>query len=283
MPVTGLPAASEAALTTLIQTQGLLSWKVVGEGRTTVVVLRFQPEDGQPFANASSQYYRRKAPSQRRRDLNRHIAFQQRYGHSTTRSLPHASGPVDCSNPKADNQSNATEKVPHEAQLIHASVDARSSRAPNVSSVCAPAVSGLSENSTDPIVSTETPEGANEAEIETKKDESSEELTLEVVRKCFEKVSKKMDEDTCRHISSLRSALRSCHDSFPAATPSSPPPAADEMGSGASSRVDAPDQISSRTDRTLSVEGTKAKSSRRDSSKPEGNSTIRRYLRSNCR
>ena len=107
-----------------------------------------------------------------------------------------------------------------------------------MSSVCAPAVSGLSENSTDPIVvNTETPEGANEAEIETDKDESSEELTPEVVRKCFEKMSKKMDEDTCRHISSLRSALRSCHDSFPTAKPSSPPPATDEMGFQAPLRV----------------------------------------------
>ena len=290
MPVTGLPAAAEAALTSLLQTHGLLSWKVVNEGRPTVVVLRFQPDDEQPFSKVSSQHYRRKPPSQRRRDLKRHITFQQRYEHfsdsSQSRSTSQVDFPSNCY-PIAGDRPNATDKDLNETQSARASVPARNSCTPSVSSACVPAVSGLNEDSVDPIVAcTETAENVNRAEIETEKDEGNE-VTLEVVKEFFQKMNEKMEEDARRYVSAVSSAIHGTDDSFPSARPSSPPPATEELG--ASSPTDAlegspaaPVQPTSRTER--SAGDRKAdRLTRRGGRRPEDRSPIRRFQRSNYR
>ena len=133
----------------------------------------------------------------------------------------------------------------HEIQPIHASVDARSPRPPSVSSACVPAVSGLNEDRADPVVvtdSTNVAEDTNKTESEAEKNEGSEKLTLQVLKDCIEKFSQKMEEDTCRYVSSLRSALRGCDDSVPSAMPSSPPPATEEKELSASSLADVIDE-----------------------------------------
>eukprot|EP00745_Piridium_sociabile_P024463 TRINITY_DN3871_c0_g2_i2.p1 TRINITY_DN3871_c0_g2~~TRINITY_DN3871_c0_g2_i2.p1 ORF type:complete len:303 (-),score=53.62 TRINITY_DN3871_c0_g2_i2:237-1145(-) len=82
MPVTGLPAAVETTLSALLAENSVSSWKIAGEGVNTVVVLRLKPVDpevtttnmaAEPVLNRNTQvqYYRRKPPSQVRRDQER--------------------------------------------------------------------------------------------------------------------------------------------------------------------------------------------------------------------
>ena len=77
MPVAGLPAAAESALNALLADNNVSSWKVVGEGDSTVIVLRLKPHTHSSSANMADsrntqgQYFRRKPPSQIRRDQER--------------------------------------------------------------------------------------------------------------------------------------------------------------------------------------------------------------------
>ena len=71
MTVTGLPAAADTALSTLLSTETLSSWKIDATGQQTVVVLRFTTS-GPPYAvNNAQSRYRLKPPSQIRRDSSR--------------------------------------------------------------------------------------------------------------------------------------------------------------------------------------------------------------------
>ena len=74
MPVAGLPAAAEASLSSLLETQALSSWKIVGgTGTSTVVVLRFNQRDTPPFPTShyTQRTWRTKPPSAQRRDQRR--------------------------------------------------------------------------------------------------------------------------------------------------------------------------------------------------------------------
>ena len=70
MPVAGLPAALEASLSSLLVSQGLSSWKVVGEPGASTVVLRFSQCNGQPLLEGRNirGTFKRKPPSSVRRD-----------------------------------------------------------------------------------------------------------------------------------------------------------------------------------------------------------------------
>eukprot|EP00745_Piridium_sociabile_P025192 TRINITY_DN39908_c0_g1_i2.p1 TRINITY_DN39908_c0_g1~~TRINITY_DN39908_c0_g1_i2.p1 ORF type:complete len:240 (+),score=42.45 TRINITY_DN39908_c0_g1_i2:91-810(+) len=87
MPVTGLPATLERTLNALMMDTSVSSWKVAGEGDNTIVVLRLKPVSNpatptmaEPVLNRTTQvqYYRRKPPSQVRRDQERARQQQQR-------------------------------------------------------------------------------------------------------------------------------------------------------------------------------------------------------------
>ena len=82
MPVSGLPDAVEVLLTSLIEKSMLTSWKVVGERRHTVVVLRFEADDSHPDSTAvpSRVHWRKKTPSQLRRDQGRVAMHSSRNG-----------------------------------------------------------------------------------------------------------------------------------------------------------------------------------------------------------
>ena len=77
MPLAGLPAAAETALNALLADDNVSSWKVVGEGASTVIVLRLEPHAHSSSAsmadwhNTRGQCFRRKPPSQIRRDQER--------------------------------------------------------------------------------------------------------------------------------------------------------------------------------------------------------------------
>ena len=80
MPVTGLPAAVETTLSALLAENAVKSWKIAGEGANTVVVLRLEPVESERSTNMAepvsmhstqAQYFRRKPPSQLRRDQQR--------------------------------------------------------------------------------------------------------------------------------------------------------------------------------------------------------------------
>jgi len=82
MPVTGLPAAAEMSLNALLTINNVSSWKLVGEGDSTVFVLRLRPTQSSSsttnMANPQpSVCYRRKPPSQIRRDQNRAKRHQE--------------------------------------------------------------------------------------------------------------------------------------------------------------------------------------------------------------
>ena len=99
MPVVGLPTAAEASLSDLLTTQALTSWKVVGEGDSTVVVLRFHQDGRPPYHQAmpnSLGYFRRKAPCQIKRD---EIRSQRRREEKTQATLENLS---TCPNPNDD-------------------------------------------------------------------------------------------------------------------------------------------------------------------------------------
>ena len=69
MPVAGLPAAAETALNALLADNNVSSWKVDGEGDSTVIVLRLKPHAHSSSANMADshntqgQYFRRKPPA----------------------------------------------------------------------------------------------------------------------------------------------------------------------------------------------------------------------------
>ena len=88
MPVTGFPATLERTLSALMVDNTISSWKVAGEGDNTTIVLRLKPVCGPATSTASMadpvlnretqvQYYRRKPPSQIRRDKERARKQQQ--------------------------------------------------------------------------------------------------------------------------------------------------------------------------------------------------------------
>ena len=69
MPVAGLPAAAETALNALLADNNVSSWKVVGEGDSTVIVLQLKPHAQSSASNMADshntqdQYLRRKLPN----------------------------------------------------------------------------------------------------------------------------------------------------------------------------------------------------------------------------
>jgi hypothetical protein len=79
MPVVGLPATVEVALDSLLAEKTVTSWKIAGLGDTTVVVLRLRDDntcqhgggEGEARLHNNNVYYRRKTPSQLRRDQQR--------------------------------------------------------------------------------------------------------------------------------------------------------------------------------------------------------------------
>ena len=77
MPVAGLPAAAETAQNALLADNNVSSWRVDGEGDSTVIVLRLKPHAHSSSANMADshntqgQYIRGKPPSQIRRDQER--------------------------------------------------------------------------------------------------------------------------------------------------------------------------------------------------------------------
>jgi hypothetical protein len=79
MPVTGLPAALDGALESLLRENAMTSWKIVSENCKTTIMLRFSPvTDNNNMATClsvtaspKSTHYRRKPPSQLKRDKQR--------------------------------------------------------------------------------------------------------------------------------------------------------------------------------------------------------------------
>ena len=88
MPVTGLPVALERTLTALLTDNAITSWKVVGsEGENVTIVFRMEPLIAQStmvkqVASGTAQVhqysYRRKPPSQVRRDVARSKQHHER-------------------------------------------------------------------------------------------------------------------------------------------------------------------------------------------------------------
>ena len=86
MPVAGLPTALDSALEALLTENAVSSWKISAEGRKTTVVLRLvttTDPDMADFTHTATQHFRRKPPSQVRRD--------QRRAAERTRQNPEAS------------------------------------------------------------------------------------------------------------------------------------------------------------------------------------------------
>jgi hypothetical protein len=80
MPVAGLPAAAETTLNALLSENAVSSWKIAGEGDSTVFVLRLKPQVSQTTNNMAAPmpvYYRKKPPGQVRRDNKRAKQRQQ--------------------------------------------------------------------------------------------------------------------------------------------------------------------------------------------------------------
>ena len=95
MTVTGLPAAADIVLSTLLATETLSSWKVDGNENQTVVVLRFTK--GQPFAMDNAQArFRRKPPAQIARDRKRSQIHRE---FMNARSTYLSFGPREVNNP----------------------------------------------------------------------------------------------------------------------------------------------------------------------------------------
>ena len=91
MSVTGLPAAADNALSTLLATEKLSSWKVDGTEHQTVIVLRFTRR--QPYAiDNTKASFRRKPPSQVSRDRDR---AQRHREYMNAYSTHHSSGPLE--------------------------------------------------------------------------------------------------------------------------------------------------------------------------------------------
>ena len=90
MPVVGLPTAVEAALGSLLTEKSLSSWKIADNGDTTVIVLRLRADaDCQQHGDHYDQerptlHYRRKSPSQLRRDNQRAYHRKQQQQASVT-------------------------------------------------------------------------------------------------------------------------------------------------------------------------------------------------------
>ena len=88
MPVAGLPTALDSALEALLTENAVSSWKISAEGRKTTVVLRLVTTTDPDMADfthphTATQHFRRKPPSQVRRD--------QRRAAERTRQNPEAS------------------------------------------------------------------------------------------------------------------------------------------------------------------------------------------------
>ena len=76
MPVIGLPFAVEGALNNLLTTSFVTSWKIQGFGRKSTIVINMVDEQG-VMADRNTVQYKRKPPSQIRRDRERTETFQQ--------------------------------------------------------------------------------------------------------------------------------------------------------------------------------------------------------------
>ena len=111
MPVIGLPTAVETTLSALLTGNSLSSWKIVGEGENTVVVLRPKPVDSvtsmaDPVQNSTqSQHSRRKSPCEIRRDQER--ARQ----HKSVREVGKSVTVTDSDNASVLRQSNNPTRV----------------------------------------------------------------------------------------------------------------------------------------------------------------------------
>ena len=80
MAVLGLPRAAESCLTTLLTDHSVTSWKLTGEGDSTVFILRLRPGHDTTGPPLSPVTFRRKPPCAIRRDRERAILRQQERG-----------------------------------------------------------------------------------------------------------------------------------------------------------------------------------------------------------
>ena len=84
MPVTGLPAAVESALNTLLDTNHVTSWKITGESNSSVVIIRLSQHDTDDVTDINSRRqthtWRKKPPAQVRRDADRARKWRREVG-----------------------------------------------------------------------------------------------------------------------------------------------------------------------------------------------------------
>ena len=103
MPVLGLPRAAEDILTTLLVNHEVTSWKITGEGNSTVFVLRMSSAPQSTGSPLRPSAWRRKAPSDVRRDVRRAILRQERHVNDTNNTAT----PVYTERGNSDNNRNA--------------------------------------------------------------------------------------------------------------------------------------------------------------------------------
>ena len=137
MPVAGLPTALDSALEVLLTENAVSSWKISAEGRKTIVVLRLVTTTDPDMADfthphTATQHFRRKPPSQVRRD--------QRRAAERTRQNPEASehSPSGLFQPTPPPTTTVAAHLEmqseNDTQHMYASdTDARASRSPDYS------------------------------------------------------------------------------------------------------------------------------------------------------
>ena len=116
MSSTGLPLRLETFLADLVDEIGLSSWKIQGNSNSTTVVLRFagQPPSADPEHTDSELKFRRKPPSQIKRDKKRAEEYARKRQHQSKASkastVPFLFEPIpekndlqtDCHDPESD-------------------------------------------------------------------------------------------------------------------------------------------------------------------------------------
>ena len=89
MVVLGLPRAAECVLTSLLAENSVSSWKLTGDGRSTVFILRLSGGNNTTGAPLQRTGWRRKAPCELRRDQNRaQLRQQSGQGQSASSCVP---------------------------------------------------------------------------------------------------------------------------------------------------------------------------------------------------
>ena len=91
MPVCGLPTILETILNNLIIDSNLKSYKFVGNEDTTTLVLRFAMADGSSINHSTPAKFRKKTPSQVKRDQQRRLEYLNKMPQSTADSNLHKS------------------------------------------------------------------------------------------------------------------------------------------------------------------------------------------------